>query len=313
VRRHRHAHHHGPHARWRPEVWGAIRGLHRRLIGVVVLAILVGLVGGLALHRTGEGLCVLLGLVCAAWPLGWMATIRVARPIRELAQVGEDLEGGKLQRALMATVSHELRSPLARVRVLVEMMREGSAPPGAHDDVQAEIDGMDALVGDLLAAARIDFEALVTRDLDVLDLAGRALDLAGLPAETLVVVGEPGRLKADATLVARAVSALLDNARRYGASTVVLRVVDHGPAVRLEVLDDGPGFAPGEERRAFEPFWRGTTTKDGGIPAPRGEGLGLALVRQVAHAHGGEASAANRPEGGARVWIELPRLPPSRT
>jgi two-component system OmpR family sensor kinase len=286
-------------------VWGAVRGLHRRLVAVVLFAIVVGVAGGLALDRTHATLCVVLGLVFAAWPIGWMATVRVARPIRDLAQVGEDLHGGKLQRALMATVSHELRSPLARVRVLVEMMREGSAPPGAHDDVQAEIDGMDALVGDLLAAARIDFEALVTRDLDVRDLAGRALDLAGLPATTLVVVGESGQLRADATLVARAVSALLDNARRYGASTVVLRVVDHGPAVRLEVLDDGPGFAPGEERQAFEPFWRGTR-KDGS-PAPRGEGLGLALVRQVAEAHRGEAGAANRAEGGARVWMELPR------
>jgi len=304
MRHHHHRHpRHGPHARWRPEVWGAVRGLHRRLVAVVLFAMVVGVAGGALLHHTSADLCVLLGLLFAAWPIGWMATVRVAQPIRDLAQVGEDLQGGKLQRALMATVSHELRSPLARVRVLVEMMREGSAPPGAHDDVQGEIDGMDALVGDLLAAARIDFEALVTRELDVGDLARRALDLAKLPAETLVIVGEAGRLKADATLVARAVSALLDNARRYGASTVVLRVVDHGPAVRFEVLDDGPGFAPGDERQAFEPFWRGSQAEGG----PRGEGLGLALVRQVAQAHGGEAGASNRPEGGARVWIELPR------
>jgi signal transduction histidine kinase len=312
-----------------------------------MLALLVGVAGGVALHAWsasgfGTAICVVLGLVFASWPLGWMATMRIVQPMRDLAIVAEELRGGKLdvrarlpdaalvaedevgevagalrgmadrvarqladQRALMATVSHELRSPLARVRVLVEMMREGTAPPGAHDDVQAEIDGMDALVGDLLAAARIDFEALSPRELDVLDLTRRALDLAGLPAESLVVVGAPGRVKADATLVARAVAGLLDNARRYGASAVVLRVVDHGPAVRLEVLDDGPGFVPGEEKKAFEPFWRGT--RPDGNPAPRGEGLGLALVRQVAVAHGGEVGAANRPEGGARVWIEVPR------
>ena len=71
--------------------------------------------------------------------------------------------------------------------------------------------------------------------------------------------------------------------------------------VRFFVEDDGPGFAPGDEERAFQPFWRAAGAK------VRGEGLGLALVRQVAQAHQGEAGAENRREGGARVWIELPR------
>ncbi|MEQ1507878.1 MAG: ATP-binding protein [Myxococcota bacterium] len=99
------------------------------------------------------------------------------------------------------------------------------------------------------------------------------------------------------------VSGLLDNARRYGADTVRLTVSDRGGRVRFEVDDDGPGFAPGDEVQAFQPFWRGSTS------GPRGEGLGLALVRQIAVAHGGEAGAENRAEGGARVWIELPRQP----
>ena len=75
--------------------------------------------------------------------------------------------------------------------------------------------------------------------------------------------------------------------------------------VRFEVHDDGPGFAPGDEERAFEPFWRGPST---GEP-PRGEGLGLALVRQIARAHRGEAGAKNGPQGGAITWVDLPRGP----
>src|SRR5262249_44524730 len=124
---------------------------------------------------------------------------RVARQLRD-------------QRALMAAVSHELRSPLGRGRVVVELLREGNAPAGAYDDLQHEVDGMDALVGDLLAAARIDFEAVAPRELDVRDLCARALAQAQLPADALVATGEPGRVRADATLLSRALLGLLDNA-----------------------------------------------------------------------------------------------------
>jgi signal transduction histidine kinase len=329
-----------------------VHGLHRKLLFVVLFALLVGACAGFGAHalragHDGSWICLLLGAFALAWPLAWFATARVMRQMRDLARVATDIRGGRLerrmvlpeageiaadevgevagalrgmadrvakqladQRALMAAVSHELRSPLARVRVLVEMLREGSAPATAHDDVQREIDAMDALVGDLLAAARIDFEALALRDLDARDLALRALDLAAMDAGALAApAGERLVVRADATLAARAVFALLDNARRYGATEITLRIEDRGERIRLEVEDDGPGFPPGEEDEAFAPFWRGTTA--GGTPAPRGEGLGLALVRRVATAHGGEAGAANRPEGGARVWIDLPRSGPS--
>jgi signal transduction histidine kinase len=325
-----------------------VYGLHRSVLGVVLFALAVGAIGGFvaqALRAGDQGAwwCVLLGVFAAGWPLAWIGTVRLVRPLRDLARVATEIRRGRLerrmalpeaddavsdevdevagalrgvadrvarqladQRALMAAVSHELRSPLARTRVLVEMLREGTAAPTAHDDVQREIDAMDALVGDLLAAARIDFEALAIDDLDAGDLARRALELAHLDDSALGGAIDTGlRVRADATLAARAVFALLDNARRYGARTITLRIEDRGARVRFEVRDDGPGFPPGAEEEAFAPFWRGATA-DGSL-APRGEGLGLALVRRVATAHGGDAGAANRPEGGARVWIDLPR------
>jgi signal transduction histidine kinase len=292
---------------------------------------LLGLAGGW--HATWY---VVLGSAAVLWPLTWFATFRIARPLRELARVAGEMKRGDLkpalpadgpeevgevagalagmadrvtkqlrdQRALMAAVSHELRSPLGRVRLLVEMAREGSAPPAVHDEIQAEIDGMDALVGDLLAAARIDFEAVALRPLVVRDLVSRALAVAHLPVEIATFEGDPGQLKADATLLVRALRGLLDNAARHGGRVTALRVAEDDGAIRFDVEDDGPGFAPGEVERAFEPFHRGSRAD--GQPLAQGVGLGLALVRQIAEAHGGDAGAENRPGGGARVWLRIP-------
>jgi two-component system OmpR family sensor kinase len=311
----------------------------------VLISAMVGAVGGAAVfaahehgHPPGALVCIAIAALVATWPLTWMATFSIARPLRHLAMVADELRSGKLdggtrieagpnevgevasalremadrvakqlrdQRALMAAVSHELRSPLARARVLVEMAREGTAPTSVNDDLEAEIEAMDGLVGDLLAAARIDFEAVSPRELEARDVALRALEIAGRPAESLVIDGTPGVVHADATLIGRAIAGLLDNATRHGGTNVVLRIVDRGERVRFEVDDDGHGFQPGDEERAFQPFWRAPPVS--GAPKPRGEGLGLALVRQIAEAHGGIAGAHNLADHGARVWLELPR------
>ena len=342
----RHPHHRwkGPRP---PLAWLLVRGIHRTLVAFWMVAAVLGAGAGFAVHgatMTGAGsgmLCLGVAILGTLWPLSWMASVRIAWPLQRLASVAGDLRDGSLQsrdalraegldkgapelgevagalrgmadrvarqlkdqRALMAAVSHELRSPLGRARVLTEMIREGSAPESALDDLQAEISAMDGLVGDLLAAARIDFEAVAPREILAEDLARRAVEAARLPAETFDAGdgADVGSVRADPTLVARALATLLDNAVRYGGRKVRLTLRGRVTRVRFEVEDDGPGFAPGDEVRAFEPFWRGPDSR------PRGEGLGLALVRQIAEAHGGEAGASNRSGGGACVWIELPR------
>lgn len=339
---------HGHPRRGRPPLgWLLARGIHRRVLAFLLLALLLGVGAGAALQASRDAAgwpWTLMGLgavmLFAVFPLAWVASFRIAWPMRELAMVASELREGRLgrqvdlpqgdgelgqvsqalrdmagrlsrqlkdQRALMAAVSHELRSPLGRARVLVELAREGRAAgrERAFDELQAEIDAMDTLVGDLLAAARIDFEAVNPQDLNALDLARRALSLAGLPEEEPELEGEPGRLRGDATLLARALSGMLVNARRYGGTSVQLRLEDRGARLRFIVEDDGPGFPEGQVERAFEPFWRGPS--GAGTGAPGGEGLGLALVRQIAQTHGGEAGAENRREGGARVWVDLPR------
>ncbi len=326
-----------PHARsprWR-RGWMLVRGIHRQLLSIVFLATGLGGLGGYLLHGAEGSHIAMVGIggLLASWMLAWVATRRIAMPVHRLAKVAAELHGGRLrsrdqltdetaelgelsrslrgmaerleqqlddQRALMAAVSHELRSPLGRARVLVELIREGPDDESC-DDLQAEIDAMDSLVGDLLAAARIDFAAVASRPLSPLQLATQALEAEGLPAEMLAVSGDLEDIQADPTLVARALHVLLDNGAGHGGGVVALVVEGHEEGVRFAVEDAGPGFAPGDEEQAFAPFWRGRGAR------PPGEGLGLALVRRIAQVHGGTAGAENRAEGGARCWMRLPR------
>ncbi|MCA9571435.1 MAG: HAMP domain-containing histidine kinase [Myxococcales bacterium] len=330
---------HGPPWHHRRGPWALIHGLHRRVVMFLASAMVLGAVVGVGLHAL-EGtprLGVLFAAFLVFWPLSWAAAFRIARPVAKLAGVARHLREGELlrrqdiepagevaevaevasalremadrvaaqlddQRALLAAVSHELRSPLSRLRILAELAREERAPADLHDRIQAEIDGMDALVGDLLAGSRIDFEAIQPVDLRAGDVARRALEAARVPDDVLALDWD-GTLRADATLLTRAVSGLLVNAVRHAGGPATLRVFEIDDHVRFEVTDDGPGFGPGEEEHVFEPFWR---APPGAGRKPQGTGLGLALVRRIAEAHGGAAGASNRAEGGARVWLALP-------
>lgn len=212
------------------------------------------------------------------------------------------------QRELLAAVSHELRTPLARLRVLTEILRDGGGDPKTLDNVDREVVELDALVGELLASSRLDFGQVTPRALDARELASRAVERSGLPAELLTVEAADTSLVADATLLGRALANLLDNARRHGQGAEALRILERDGRLAFCVDDRGPGLQPGEETRIFQPFYR----KDrGGEAREAGSlGLGLALVQRIAQAHGGEAFAENRPDGGARVGFTVQRAGP---
>ncbi len=206
------------------------------------------------------------------------------------------------QRELLAAVSHELRTPLARIRLITEMARDKGAPDATLDDLDREVVEMDALVGDLLASSRLDFAVLSRRPIDAVEAVARALERAGVDAGLLAAGGEgdvePLRVEADATLLARALANLVDNAKKHGGGIESVRVRREGEEVAIEVEDRGMGFAEGDETRIFEPFYR--RSEQGSL------GLGLSLVKRIAEAHGGRAYAENRLGGGARVAIALP-------
>jgi signal transduction histidine kinase len=207
------------------------------------------------------------------------------------------------QRELLASVSHEVRSPLARIRLLLELLRDEPAPRDTKEklyaELEQEIEEIDDLVGGLLASSRVDFSALTLRDNDLVAAARRAIERAGLALEP-EARGKPRQVRCDATLVARALANLLDNAAKHGggARAVVVRFEERRTC--FEVHDEGPGFAEGEVDRAFDPFYG---KSKGGYESL---GLGLALVKRIAQAHGGDAFAESREPRGAIVGFWLP-------
>ena len=219
------------------------------------------------------------------------------------------------ERELLASVSHELRTPLARIRLLVEIGRQAGTgqgqaagnDPRTLDEIEREAIEIDALVGELLASARIEFQAVAPKPLDAVEVARRALERAGEDAAKLVSAPPPIPFAADPTLVGRALANLIDNARKHGSGLVRLTVRADGAGVTLR----GRRSRTRLRARRREPRVRRSTGADPeGTAAPTGShgslGLGLALVKRIADAHGGRVHAANEPAGGARVVLELP-------
>jgi two-component system, OmpR family, sensor kinase len=257
-----------------------------------------------------------------AWPLAELT--RVARAlgegqlstraevhgrgeVRELATVMNEMAGRierqlRDQRELLAGVSHELRTPLSRVRLLLELGRSGTDKVSTLDEVEGEVVEMDRLVGELLAGARMDFSAVSRVTLDARDVAARALERSGLAVGLLQVEATHREFQGDPTLLGRALANLLENAVRHAGGVTALRVTEEPSALVFSIEDAGRGFAEGEEAKLFQPFRRGSSSKEG---EQAGLGLGLALVRRIAEAHGGRTFAENRLGGGARVGFSV--------
>jgi len=204
------------------------------------------------------------------------------------------------QRELLAAVSHEIRSPLARLRVLTELLR-GTADSVTLDKVEREIIEVDDLIGKLLANSRLDFGTLTLQTLEPGMLVARAIERAGVDPSVLRNDAPNLHIKGDPTLLDRALCNLLENAQKHGAGveSVQLSLIDG--KLRITVFDRGPGFPKESLGRVFDAFYRG----DGSSSL----GLGLALVERIARAHAGRAWAENRPDGGASVHFEMPAEP----
>ncbi len=222
-----------------------------------------------------------------------------------------------VRRDFVANVSHELRTPLASLRAMAETLRDGGLQDRALaerfvDQILQEVDRMSRLVADLLdlssleaGVVRLRQEELEAGEL-VEAVAQRFRELASRKGVRLVVRRQEARVRGDPDRLEQAVGNLVANAVQYtpAGGRVEVGVEVHGDEVQVVVQDTGPGIPPEHLPRVFERFYRVDPSRS---RAEGGTGLGLAIVKHVALAHGGRVEAGNRPGGGARFVLALPR------
>ncbi len=215
---------------------------------------------------------------------------------------------------LVATVAHELRSPLTGVKGFVHALL--NRWDKLSDDqkklmlttVSVDSDRLSRLIAELLDVARLDTGRLqlYPRPSDVTVLTGRVVDsVAAGTSRTIELTTADGlpQVTVDPDKFTQVVTNLVENAVRHGEGTVRVDVDQHGDDVRLVVRDEGDGIAPELRRRVFTKFW---TAGTGG-----GSGLGLYLVHGLVKAHGGTTTIDDAPGGGARITVDLPVGPRS--
>jgi signal transduction histidine kinase len=202
---------------------------------------------------------------------------------------------------MLAAISHDLRTPISRLRLRAAALPEG----GEKLPMIADLKHMEQMIGATLDFAR---DASATEARCRIDLASlvesRCQELAD-QGHNAVYRG-PGYLEFTCRPVAlgRALSNILENAVEY-AGNAEATIVDHGDAVEIAVRDNGPGIPESERERVFEPFYRLDRARSN---SHDGAGLGLSIARNVARSHGGDVTLANRPGGGLVISLRLPRL-----
>jgi two-component system OmpR family sensor kinase len=206
-------------------------------------------------------------------------------------------------KSLLANASHELRSPLARIRMGLELMQPEPAPR-TMEEIKRNIAELDQLIDEILLASRLDASESDIGTVEAVDLTGLAAEeCARAGAELDLVAGEPPVVVPGvAKLLRRVVRNLLENARRYADGPVQVSVRREGGRAVLRVSDRGPGVPPSERERIFEPFYRmkGASEREGGV------GLGLALVQSITLRHQGTVRCEDNPGGGASFVVTLP-------
>jgi signal transduction histidine kinase len=284
--------------------------------------------------RGGVELMILLGVLFAAVAAGaWPVVRRLTRRLQDLRHGVEQFGAGQLghrvavqgndevaalassfnqaagrietlvrsHQSLLANASHELRSPLARMRMAVSMF--ATAAPERRADLQAEIERnvaeLDALVEEVLLASRLDARQGIEQH-DAVDVHGVVVEEAVRVGAS--VEGEAAVVTGDERLLRRAVRNLLENAQRYGGGDVDVRVRRREGRIEVAVSDRGDGVPFDLRERIFEPFYRlpGHAEQAGGV------GLGLSLVRQIAERHGGSVRCEPREGGGSTFVLALP-------
>ncbi len=224
---------------------------------------------------------------------------------RRFNQAAERIETlVKTHKSLLANASHELRSPLARIRMGLEFIGRDT-DPAARAEISRNIGELDQLIDEILLSSRLDARESDIGTVEPVDLTGLAAEECARAGAELdpQAAGEAVVAPGVSKLLRRAVRNLLENARRYsGGGPVTVDVRREGAHALLRVCDRGPGVPPELRARIFDPFYRlpGASEREGGV------GLGLALVRSIAERHHGDVACEDREGGGACFVLRLP-------
>ena len=292
----------------------------------------------------GLALSALVATLCGA-AIGWLASGGILKPLRQFTSAAESIADGSFDTRIKTTedrdlrtlarsfnrmadavqeridresrftsqVSHELRSPVAALFSAINVARRRGSKATAEtlDEMERRVADLHRLVEDLLELSRVEagVSGMQIEPVDPAQLARALLERIG---KTMVPVevdeGVPETLKADKRRMAQMLQNLIDNADRYGGGVMRVHISGEEGKVLVAVEDHGPGVAEHERKYIFERFARGETAATSGHS---GAGLGLALVNEHAVLHGGSVRLEERPGGGSRFVVELPREGPS--
>jgi two-component system OmpR family sensor kinase len=210
----------------------------------------------------------------------------------------------KSHKSLLANASHELRSPLTRIRMGLELMGGNQPSPTFRAEILRNIAELDQLVDEILLASRLDAREADVGTVELVDLIGLAAEECARVDADLDVNASADSLEVlgVAKLLRRILRNLLENARRYSTGEITVVVLRSGTEAEVRVCDRGPGVPPEQRERIFEPFYRlpGASERSGGV------GLGLALVRSIAERHNGSVHCEDHAGGGACFVLRLP-------
>ena len=236
----------------------------------------------------------------------------IARVSASFNQMASALDSAERERALMlAGVSHDLRTPLAKLRLAVEILAENGEPDIIAGMVR-NIASADAIIGQFIDYARIGSDEPV----QLCDINALLVDVTILadPSRVRLKLGNLPLQACRPQALSRALSNLLENSLRYGRkangkpASIVLRSYVSGSSIALSVADDGLGIPPAHIARLRRPFTRLDTSRSGGS----GSGLGLAIVERIVRLHNGRLKLVNRAGGGLNATLMIPMDPPPR-
>ena len=225
--------------------------------------------------------------------------VSLSRRFNAMAQQVSDLLSART--TLLAGVSHDLRTPLARMRLALEMLKDDHNPT-LIERMERDIEQMNRLIGNVLDLARgLQHEKPVSTDMS--DFLRQIAADFSTPGSPVTVTCPPGTWPAAQTALQRAIGNLLQNAQRYAPGLPVELVANfENKHCQIGVLDQGPGIAPEQREAMFQPFHRLDASRS---PVTGGSGLGLAIVRELARANGWQVELKANPGGGLQAWLEL--------